>query len=278
MLKKIILLISAVLILSGCADDQYTIEKKHWRVQKQANKIFKNPHASPPKELENTVKLLNNFAQKYPANNLAVDAEFNIARLYIVKEEYDNARAQLKSLLDKYNKSDFICAEALFLLGNSYEMENKWDSALTQYKQMIQKYPLTLKGIDMPLYIAQHYKVKYQPERMISAYQEAIAHYNALAAKYPGSPLAYNCQNLVAQSYLALKDWQNAIAALNNLIERYKGKVKTDGILMEIALIYQKELKDTPKAKEALETLLKEYPKSKLVKAAKSLLKEWSKK
>ena len=281
-MKKIIAIIicvGALAILAGCGNDQYAIEKQYWQAQKQADKIFKNPNASPPRELERVVKLLTGFSEKHPNTNLAIDADFNIARLYIVKEAYEQSRSQLRIILNKYRANDAICAEALFLSGNAYQIEGKWNLALEQYKKILQEYPKTGRGIDIPIYIAQYYKIKYQPDKMIAAYQEAIAHYQALAAKYPDSLLAYSADMLATQCFIALKDWQNAINSFNAMLEKYKAaKVNKDNLLMSIALLYAKELKDQAMAKQTLERLLNEYPKSRLIKTATELLKEMGKK
>jgi len=266
------------MMLSGCGNDQYTVEKQYWQLQKQAQKIFKNPHASPPNELERIVKILEDFIQKNPQSKLSVNNEFTIAQLYMVKEEYAQARKQLENILTKYNKFGAICSDALFLIGNSYENEDKWNSALTQYRKLMQEYPTTLRGLNTPIYIAQHYKVKYQPDKMVAALQEAIGHYQALADKYPDSPAAYSVYNLIAQCYVELKDWQNAVNSLNTIVDKYKDKIDVGGALIDTALIYSRELKDKIKAKEALERLLKEYPRSKLTKTATALLKELEKK
>lgn len=266
------------ILLAGCANDQYAVERQYWRVRKQAEKIFKNPYASPPYELEKAVKLLNDFARKYPKNNLSIEAEFNIARLYIVKKEYDKARTHLQMMLNKYKAFEGVSSEALFLTGNSYEAEDKWGLALEQYRKIIRDYPITPRGIDMPVYIAQYYKIKHEPDKMISAYQEAISHYQALAEKYPGSGLAFKAHILVPRCYILLKDWQNAINSFNAIIENYKSKANLDFALMEMALIYNRQLKDKVKAKEALGRLIKEYPDSKLIKAAQALLKEMDEK
>lgn len=274
MLKRSIILITIAFILAGCADDQYSIERRYWQLQKQSEKIYKNPHASPPKELERIIQSLEKFIAKYPKNTLAIDAEFSIARLYILKEEYDKARAQARKILDKFAKNEMICTEAIFLTGNSYELQNKWDSALGQYKKIISDYSTTPRGLEMPIYIAQHYKVKYEPDKMVNALREAITHYQAMSAKYPKTPLAYQVDMLKTQCYLELKEWQNAVITLESIIRDYQDKIPMDGALMNIAMIAQKELKDTAKAKEALNELIKKYPRSRLVQAATALLKE----
>jgi TolA-binding protein len=82
----------------------------------------------------------------------------------------------------------------------------------------------------------------------------------------------------VAQTYIFLSDWQNAVTALQETIEKYKDKIRMDGLMMDMALIYHRELKDKIKARETLEKLLAEYPDSQLVKTATAFLKELDKK
>lgn len=273
-IKKLCLLTVAALTINacGCGSDQYAIEKQYYKATKQAEKIFKNPHGSPPGELNKTVETLSKFAAKYPKNALSVNAQLTVARLYIIKEEYEKARRELEKIINAYDKSETISAEATFLIGNSYEIQNKWDLALMQYKKIMQTYPTTLKGINIPIYIIQHYKIKFQPEKMREASSEAISHYNNLIEKYPSSTLAYRAQLLIAQCYILLKDWTNTIDTYNKMIDAYKKKMNMDGVLMNIAMLYKNQLKDKIKTKETLERLIQEYPKSKLISTAKNIL------
>lgn len=279
-MKKAVLLIGLVsffVLVCGCSNSQYAIEKKYWHIKKQADTIFNNPYASPPKELEKAVVLLDNFIKRYPKNKLALDAEFTVGRLYIAKKEYNKARERLKSVVSKYSAFQPVCADATFLIGNSYEIEDRWDSALAMYKKIVREYPNTRRGFEIPVYIAQYYKTNYQPDKMLAAYQEAIGHYKAVTEKYPNSPTGFTAYNMIAQCYATLKDWQGAITTLNTIISNYKGKARLDGIMMNLALIYGREIKDKAKAKEILGQLIVEYPGSKLIKAAKILSKELDK-
>ncbi|MDD5729699.1 MAG: tetratricopeptide repeat protein [Candidatus Omnitrophica bacterium] len=273
-INLILILIFASGFLCGCSNDQYSIEKRYWQIQRQSEKIFKNPHATPPMELERVVKSYNNFIQKYPNNSLSVQGDFEIARLYIVVEEYEKARTQLRAITNKYKKSDIICAEAVFLAGKSYQLQDRWPQALEQYRKLIQQYPTTIKGLDVPVYIAEYYRVKFQPDKMLDAYKDAEAHYNNLAEKYPNSPLAYIANKLAAQCYVTTKDWDSAISAYSAMLEKYRGKVDMSDVLMDMALIYARELKDQLKSKETLGILLKDYPKSRFTAIAAALLKE----
>ena len=61
------------------------------------------------------------------------------------------------------------------------------------------------------------------------------------------------------------------------MLREYMGKVNMENILMEMAVIYSKELKQKDKTKEVLSLLLKHYPRSQYSNVAQRLLKEMSK-
>ena len=278
-MKKIyyFILISAVIFICGCENDRYAAEKQFWQAQKLAEKIFSNPHVSPTRELEKTVNILKGFAARYPQSKLSVQADFTIAKLYLAKEEYDNARAHLNSLIDKYGKSGSFIAEAVFLIGNSYELQNQWETALKQYRKVMNDFPVTFRGVDIPMYIASYYKSKFQPERMIYALREAITHYKTLAEQYPDSLLSFHLNSLIAQCYVELKEWNNAANTLELTIDKYKGKFDVSASLMQMASIYDTWLNDRPKSKEILERIIREYPKTKLAQKAAVIIKEMDK-
>ncbi|MFZ5800812.1 MAG: tetratricopeptide repeat protein, partial [Candidatus Omnitrophota bacterium] len=207
----------------------------------------------------------------------ALEAQFNVARLYMIKKDYEKARAYLKTMLSSYRELPGVLAETLFLIGNSYEAQDNWQAALEQYKKIEQDYPLTLRGMDIPIYIAIHYQIKYDPEKMVEAFRQAVIHYKQLAAEHPNTPLALNAEGLAAHCYVAMKEWQNAIRAFNAIIEKYKDKVNTDRIMFGVAMIYDQQLKNRTKAIETLQVLIKEYPKSPLLKPATEQLKKLEK-
>ena len=143
-MKKLsaIILWATCVLLSGCGQDQYAVERQYYWAQKQAGVIFNNPHATPPHELQKSIDTFNELIREHPKSNLAVDAQFIIANLYIATEEYEKARLQLSKIMKIYSKSRPICAAAVFLQGNAYEAQNLWDQALEQYKKVTEDYPL----------------------------------------------------------------------------------------------------------------------------------------
>ena len=82
---------------------------------------------------------------------------------------------------------------------------------------------------------------------------------------------------LAVQCYSAIKDWPQTVAMMDLILEKYKGKINLEELYLNKALICLHQLKDKVKAKETVEALLKEYPKTKLKKAAEAFLDKISK-
>ncbi len=264
-----------VLLLSGCnPKEPYVVEREYYYLQRKARDIFTNLESTPPNQLERVVEKFRAFSKKHPTTNLSIDAEFTIARLYLAKKEYSQCRTQLNQIMKKFHASKMISSEALFLIGVSYEQEGKWASALNRYNKVIETYPLTKRGLNMPLYIALHYKAKYEPDKMIMAYQEAIVHYKGLARKYPRTKLAFFTQMLAVDCYAAMKDWQNAASTIDELIRMFKGRIPLERVYITKAMIYKNGMKDDARAAQTLEQLLLDFPKSPFVEPVKKALKE----
>ena len=88
LIKLPVFLLVALIMLSGCGNDTYAIEKKFWHLKQKAQKIYQNPDASPPNELQRTVELFKKFYTDHAKNNLSIDAEFEIAKLYLAKKKF----------------------------------------------------------------------------------------------------------------------------------------------------------------------------------------------
>lgn len=271
-----LLVLTILFILAGCAgSDQYSVEKKYWKARQLKDRIVEQPEAYTAKDLEKAVLALKDFNRQYPNERLAIEAELDIATLYMVKNEFEKAREQLREIINNHASSQLICSEALFLIGNSYQVEGKWEEALAEYQKLEQDYPQTARGLDIPIYIAQYYKSSGQAKRMAEAYREAIKYYTQLNQQYPNTQLGFYVSRSAGRCYMELQDWARALEVFQNILENYRGKIDLDDILMNISIIYAHELKDREKAGLALEQLVKDYPNSRFIKPAEFMLKEW---
>lgn len=274
-MKRVFLcILFTMILLPGCGQDQYAIERDYWRVNRQAQAVFKNPVATPMNEVDRVVNLLRKFASAHEKNVLAVRAEFTIGKVYLAKGMYDQARGQFEAVSKKYAQSAAVVSEAIFLTGSAYQMQDNADAAIAQFRKVIAKYPLSPRGLQMPKYIALYYASRHEPLKMQEAYKEAIAHYEGLAKKDMKSALALRAYTLIAECYGGLRDWNKSISALETIIENFKDKAPMDGVLLNIAVIYLRELQDKARFRETLARLLKDYPSSRYARAAQEMLKK----
>jgi len=272
-MKRIILFFVCIsLLASGCVKDQYAVERDYWRLSKQVQAIFRNPVATPTNELNRVVALLNKFAVANSGNMLAAQAEFSIGRLYLVKSLYGYARSQFAQIAKKYHKSVLIVSECVFLTGRSYQLEGNKDAAISEFSKLMRESPLTPRGMQMPVYIAQYYQSRHEPEKAQEAFGQAVAHYQRLAEKNPSSKAALQSYSAIANCYSAMRDWNGVVQTLETVAEKFKGKVPLDGVYFNLAVIYKEKLHDAVKARLTFERLLNEYPKSRFTKVAKKLI------
>ncbi|MGE5307661.1 MAG: tetratricopeptide repeat protein [Deltaproteobacteria bacterium] len=271
-MKSAILAIAcAAALFSGCSSrDQYSTEKAYWRLSRQLDRISKNSSAVPEYEVESVIRQFDVFIKAHKDSPLAVESQFLIARVYIGRGELEKARGHLQKVFDAYSLTE-VKAESLFLTGTTYE-DTDWDKARSYYARVVSEYPRTRRGLGTPLYIAECYRKRFEPEKMLAAYDEAVRRYLSFADSYPGTSLAFESCLLASSCYGGLKDWRSSVKMLERVLVEFKDRVAMDSILMNIALIYRNQLKDTGRMKEALARLVQEYPRSPLANTARFLM------
>ncbi len=271
-MKRNKLIFVTLLVVAGCsAADQYSLEREYWKLGKLSERIAENPDATPWPEAERVARMFADFSERHPGTNLAASSDFSVARIYMMKHDPERARKQLEAVAGKYVSPD-IKAEAYFMIGTTWQ-ESDWPKALENFAKVTDEFPTTNRGMGMPLYIAEYYRDHFQPDKMNEAYNDAIRHYGAIADKFPGSPVAFRAGVMISSCYGGLKDWRNAVRTLEELVPEFGSKVRMDGVLMSIALIYRNELGDADRYRDTLDRLVREYPGGQLEKTAKALLK-----
>ena len=171
------------------------------------------------------------------------------------------------------DKKGNLCAEAYFAIGNSYELEDNWPAALAQYEYILKNFPLSSKSLDLPLYIVRHYNKAKDPENTKRFVDDAAAYYLGLKSKAKTDKGQFMLQSLVSRSYIEGAQWQDALESLDKLTRDYP-KFGPEETLWVKALIYYNQMKDTPKAKQELQKIIIDYPRSKLAKQAEGLIKK----
>lgn len=266
--------IAFVCALTGCESKEFRAERKMWKAHRLAQEVYKNPKATPPMQLQKAQDAYREMIEKYPNSLFAIQAQFSIGHLYLVMNEYENARNEYKKLINDCEKKGNLCAEGVFAIGNAYEAEGKWDQALETYRKIMEAYPFSTKSLDLPIYVIRHYKKEKDDKGIVRSTDEAVSYYTGLKARTEAPKGAFILQSLITRSYLESGMWQDAMDQLDKLVRDYPDQDPTQSLWIK-ALIYHNKLKDKEKAREMLERIVNDYPQSRLAKTSQELLKKF---
>jgi tol-pal system protein YbgF len=98
---------------------------------------------------------------------------------------------------------------------------------------------------------------------------QAVIDFIDFIAKYPKHPLAGNAQYWIGEAYWAQRDYRQALVEFEKVFERGPGKAPD--ALLKIGLCYLR-LSDVPRAQQAWQRVVNEYPKSESAAMARSLI------
>ncbi len=98
---------------------------------------------------------------------------------------------------------------------------------------------------------------------------QAVIDFLDFIAKYPKHPLAGNAQYWIGEAYWAQRDYRQALVEFEKVFEH--GPQKAPDAQLKIGLCYLR-LGDVPRAQQAWQRVVSEYPKSESASMARSLI------
>jgi len=221
--------------------------------------ILINPEAIPPKEFNQAANAYKLVFEKYPDTLSAKRAMISLGTLYLAKGENLKAREMFKKAIknDPGNLINYLNAQ--LAIGKSYENEGEWATALTGYRKLIKDYPNTEVGLNLPMYIAEHFRKAGDIVKRNEAYDTAIRHYKRLAEKNPDTVLGYRAENLIVNCYLNKGEWRNAASSLEKMVMDYpmaKGVPLSMKMLADLSV---RKLNNPGRAIKFFERFLEQY-------------------
>lgn len=250
MTRTALCILSLVLLISGCTDDRYAVERSYWHLEKNAKRLLYTQESIPSLEWEKTTRAIERFIKRHPGRPQSLSAQFVLLKLLLEQKKFPEARSLSKTIMEQHKDSAKIVSEALFLLGQSYEKEGKWHEAVLYYRQLRIHYPETLRAFLIPAYIARYYKIARENDKMQAAYRDAADYYISQGKKFAGTNTGYNSLLMAAQCYRSLNDWKNTAKTLERIGDEYEGKQNVQPLMVRAAEIYRYQLENEEKAEE----------------------------
>lgn len=282
MKKTVFILIAILLVVYAglallCRGGEYPAERMLYRGFRAANAILINPDVTPPVMVASVENNLKAVAQKYPKTRAAIASQMTLAKFYAANKKYDNAFATLDGIIAKAGDDLALVSEALLTKGSIYEVQNQWPKALAQYKKMRDEYPLTPLGMQIPLYIGNHYRKNADIAQADAAYEDAVVFYKGIASKNKGSEVGYVASNFLTQAYINLKKYEEAGESIENTIATYPSVFTYMKQLPAAEYIYATLLKNPGKAIALYKQVKEKTKDAKLLKILQERIEELEK-
>ena len=226
-MKKIILSFGSVLlgIFVGLSildsGSEYAMEKKLWYAQKQFEIIARDPKSVPDKNFDELIARYEGIIRQHPDSDFTPKIYTKIGKIYIMRQNYVKARESYQEVLKRYPKNSFLCADALLNVGNSYRDEGNRSVALKTYREIQDRYPLTLSGINMPLFIADFYLREKNVTESANALRDAIGFYQKIAQEHPHTEWEFQARWLLSTTYFSQQKWDLGLQALGGLLQDF---------------------------------------------------------
>lgn len=241
---RIIILFTSVFIYLSCAHK--SLEMSQGQVDLRKAKEYQQAG-----RYELAIEEFSNIKNKYPLSPEAVEAELGLAETFYLQGSYLEARATFESFIDlhpKHKQIDF----AYYRVAMSYYMQipPTIDRDLTPASQAIDAFNEFLK--------------KYPK----SSYSE-----DARGKKEESKNKLAQKEYYIANFYFKQKQYLSAQGRFKKILTSYKGSGFDEKALFHLGLCYYRQ-NQKGEARNTLNLLLKQYPKSTYVDQAKKILEE----
>lgn len=252
---KVILAVFSLGLLLSCAASKPEVAKGTLEEKKEIETLLGISETQPESMTEadegEVLKLLGIMGEKSTEMNTEEEASLKeaIARL---EEEIGEKDAEIARLKRELSAKE----EQILRLESRLASAEEKKTAEARYR--------------IP---SDEYRIRYQDalaEYKKRNYKTAIRLFEELLAANPSHDLADNCQYWIGESYYGLGKYNQAIVEFQKVFAFTKTN-KDDDAQLKLGLCYLK-LGDTRKAREELERLLSNYPKSEYRSVAQRLL------
>ncbi len=268
----VLLAVFVVLSLFGW-NSEYAAERSLHNTLEKLRAIEKNPDVAPPKVLASIEDGLKEVLRKFPGTGPARIAYPKLAEMYVKDGKYDEAIALSDEILKNEHDNIALVSKAYFFKAVCYEKKDQWDKALVELRILQGKYVNTPLGLQTPFYIANHHLRASNMDKSRKYFDEAIAFYRGLMTEHKGTALGYAASDLLVQVYIYIGEAAKAGEIVESIISEYPTGIALVNQVPYIELIFVKTLKNTDKAVELYNEMIKKSDDDRVKKYLEAAIK-----
>jgi len=256
------LVVAVLLSLTGCDSGTYSAEKRFWHASKEYSQLLKMSEKATPVDYQKVIDSFREITIRYPLWPNSSQAQFNIGQLYAMQGNLSKAKDEFAVILKDYPESVEICARSLFMTALIYEKEDNWARAKESLDKITDSYPNSGTALQVPIHIAEYYKIKKQSAEAEAAYAEALDKYKKFIKENPKTYEAVGILDLIVACYVDQEKWNEALVYLDSLVEGYSDTLLAPKALFIESSIYEQKLNNPEKARELYRQIISKYPKT----------------
>ncbi|HXT61139.1 MAG TPA: tetratricopeptide repeat protein, partial [Pirellulales bacterium] len=207
------------------------------------------PAPQSDEELELGVASLQTFVERYPTHKLAGQAFLRIASSYISRGRFEDAVKTLVKFLDDERYADREeTPEARVLLGRSYQLQKKFNEALAAWRDYLAKHPAHASWSEVQRQIVNTEFLLGYEARQAKRYDEARKLWGEFAAKYPLDPRNPGILYEFGRMQFLQDKFDEAIAEWRRLVAKYPNTNESSQAQFMIAATLEEKLGKLPEA------------------------------
>ena len=267
----------AAAVLNGCDSGTYSAEKRFWHASRDFNQLMKAPDKATAVDYQKIIDSFREITIRYPMWPSSAQAQFNIGQLYAMQGNFSKARDEFQLILKDYQSNVDMCSRGLFAVALVYEREDNWPKAKEALDRIEKDYPETGTAVQVPLHIAEYYKVKGKNAEADAAYLAALDKYKNLIKNNSKTYGALVTVELVLSCYTDQEKWSEAVDYLGSLAVDYPETLLAPKAKFIQAAIYEQKLNQPEKSRELYDEIIKKYSKTPFADTAKQQLERMNK-
>ncbi|HYJ33140.1 MAG TPA: tetratricopeptide repeat protein [Candidatus Binatia bacterium] len=183
------------------------------------------------------IAMLDAFAREFPKHNLAPRALFDAAVYREGNKQFPAALATYREVVALYPRNLDVAPAALFREAMLEEQTGAWDQAKATLESIPVKYPRTQAAVEAPITIATRYAARGDQAAAAAALARAITVYESMIVTDSTSVFAPLCRYNIIRGHLVLKQWDKALAAVDDMAAHHPRNPYTAQALVDGARV-----------------------------------------
>lgn len=207
------------------------------------------------------IGMLEEFVRAFPKHALAPRALFDAAVYREANKQFPAALATYREVVALYPRHPDVAPAALFREAMLEEQTGAWDQAKATLESIPVKYPRTQAAVEAPITIAIRYEARGDHPAAMAALGRAINVYQHMIATDSTSVYAPICRYNIIRGHLVLKQWDQALTAVDEMESHHPRNPYTAQALLDGARVAAAN-RQKDRAAGYLQQFLENFPNS----------------